>query len=54
MSSGFTAEIAFEIRLIMAIAAAIVHHHQGKITVISAPDQGSQFTVQLPNSSSHS
>lgn len=38
----------------LAIAAAIVHHHQGKITVISAPDQGSQFTVQLPNSSSHS
>ena len=32
----------------LAIAAAIVHHHHGKITVVSAPDQGSQFTVQLP------
>ena len=36
----------------LAIAAAIVQHHQGKITVVSAPDQGSQFTVQLPISTS--
>ncbi|MGA1622542.1 MAG: sensor histidine kinase, partial [Synechocystis sp.] len=32
----------------LAIAAAIVHHHQGKINVSSTPDQGTQFTVQLP------
>jgi signal transduction histidine kinase len=48
MSSGFTAEIAFDIRLTMAIAVAIVHHHHGKISVSSDPDYGSQFTIQLP------
>ncbi|AIE74446.1 MULTISPECIES: cell wall metabolism sensor histidine kinase WalK [unclassified Synechocystis] len=31
----------------LAIVAAIVQHHQGKITVTSSP-QGSQFRVQLP------
>jgi OmpR-family two-component system manganese-sensing sensor histidine kinase len=31
----------------LAIVAAIVHHHQGKISV-SSSEQGSQFRVQLP------
>ena len=36
----------------LAIAAAIVQHHQGKIAVVSSPENGSQFTVQLPISTS--
>lgn len=32
----------------LAIAQAIAHYHQGDLTVISCPHQGSTFTVHLP------
>jgi signal transduction histidine kinase len=36
----------------MSIAKEIVEHHQGGIYIISAPGEGSQFTIVLPEEAS--
>ena len=36
----------------MSIAKEIVEHHQGNISIISAPGEGSQFTILLPQEAS--
>lgn len=32
----------------LAIASQVIKAHQGKISVVSAPEQGTEFTIQLP------